>query len=95
MGFLGVFVALLVLAALVTLVVPRYRHLVGEAIPRYRRMLRTQVSASLAALRVLRSPSKLIMVFGGNLTAQVLQAIVLGLCLRAFGHRPPWPSSSW
>ena len=87
MGFLGILVIILVLAALVTLVVPRYRHLVGEAIPRYRRMLRTQVSASLAALRVLRSPSKLVMVFGGNLTAQVLQAIVLGLCLRAFGQQ--------
>jgi uncharacterized protein (TIRG00374 family) len=86
-GFLGLLVVLLVLAALVTLVVPRYRHMVGEAIPRYRRMLRTQVSASLAALRVLRSPSKVAMVFGGNLTAQVLQAIVLGLCLRAFGQQ--------
>ena len=27
------------------------------------------------------------MIFGGNLVAQVLQAIILGLCLRAFGHQ--------
>jgi uncharacterized protein (TIRG00374 family) len=26
------------------------------------------------------------MIFAGNLVAQLLQAIILGLCLRAFGH---------
>jgi uncharacterized membrane protein YbhN (UPF0104 family) len=38
------------------------------------------------ALRVLRHPRKLLLLVGGNLVAQVMQAIMLGLCLRAFGH---------
>jgi uncharacterized protein (TIRG00374 family) len=37
-------------------------------------------------LRVLRHPSKLLLLLGGNLVAQVMLAIILGLCLRAFGH---------
>jgi len=77
----------LVLAGIVALAVPRYRAMVAEAIPRYRASLRAQASASAAALRVLRSPSKLTMIFSGNLVAQLLQAIVLGLCLHAFGYR--------
>ena len=39
-----------------------------------------------ATLRVLRSPPKVAMIFAGNLGAQLLQAVILGLCLRAFGH---------
>src|SRR5207344_2161829 len=36
--------------------------------------------------RVLRHPKNVGMLFGGNLVAQLLLAIILGLCLRAFGH---------
>ena len=50
-------------------------------------MLHSQMSSAATALRVLRSPSHLAMIFGGNLAAQLLQAIILGLCLRAFGHQ--------
>jgi uncharacterized protein (TIRG00374 family) len=39
------------------------------------------------ALRVLRSPTKVTMLFLGNLTAQLMLAIILGLCLRAFGQK--------
>jgi uncharacterized protein (TIRG00374 family) len=49
-------------------------------------MIREQATAGAAALRVLRSPSKVLMIFSGNLVAQVLLAIILGVCLRAFGH---------
>ena len=49
-------------------------------------MLREQASSASTALRVLRLPSKVAMIFAGNLGAQLLQAIILGLCLRAFGH---------
>ena len=80
-------VVLLVLGAVVALAVPRYRGMIKEAIPRYRANLRAQASAGVAALRVLRSPVKLAMIFGGNLTAQILLAIILGLCLRAFGYQ--------
>ena len=79
-------VVLLILGAVVALAVPRYRAAIKEAIPRYRANVRTQISAGATALRVLRSPMKLAMIFGGNLTAQVLLAIILGLCLRAFGY---------
>ena len=49
-------------------------------------MLRSQASSALTALRVLRSPVRVGMIFAGNLGAQLLQAIILGLCLQAFGH---------
>jgi uncharacterized protein (TIRG00374 family) len=51
-----------------------------------RTTLREQAAASAAALRVLRSPTKVTMIFLGNLTGQLLQAIVLGLALKAFGY---------
>ena len=64
--------------------------LIAVAIPRYRRIIRERVSSSRAevsvALRVLRSPAKVLMIFLGQVSAQVLQAAVLGLCLKAFGY---------
>ncbi len=50
-------------------------------------MVRSQASSAATALRVLRSPSKVGLIFAGNFTAQVLQAVILGLCLRAFGQQ--------
>jgi len=78
--------ALVVAGVLVTLAVPRYRRVVTQAVPRYRAMLRSQASSAATALGVLRSPPKVAMIFAGNLGAQLLQAVILGLCLRAFGH---------
>ena len=78
--------ALVVAGVIVTLAVPKYRTAVTGAIPRYRAMLRSQASSALTALRVLRSPARVGMIFAGNLGAQLLQAIILGLCLQAFGH---------
>jgi uncharacterized protein (TIRG00374 family) len=77
---------LLVLGAIVALAIPRYRAAIKEAIPRYRANLRTQLSAGAKALRVLRSPSKVTMLFLGNLVAQLMLAMILGICLRAFGQ---------
>ena len=37
-------------------------------------------------LTVLRHPTKVGLMVGGNLAAQVTQAIILGLCLQAFGE---------
>lgn len=85
-GLLAIAVVLLVLGGIVALAVPRYRSAIKEAIPRYRQNLRAQMSSGAAALRVLRSPMKLLMLFGGNLVAQIVLAIILGLCLRAFGQ---------
>ena len=77
---------LVVVGLLVVLAVPKYRRAVREAVPRYRQLLRAQASSAATALRVLRSPSKVAMIFAGNLGAQLLQAVILGLCLRAFGY---------
>jgi uncharacterized protein (TIRG00374 family) len=35
---------------------------------------------------VLRSPTKVTLIFLGNLAAQVILAVILGLCLEAFGQ---------
>ena len=77
---------LVVAGVIVILAVPKYRTAVTQAVPRYRAMLGSQASSAATALRVLRSPSKVGMVVAGKLGAQVLQAVILGLCLRAFGH---------
>jgi len=75
---LVVTVALCVLAVAVVL-----------AIPRYRALLKEKLAAARDQLRVLRSPTKLLMLFGGNLFGQVMLAASLGMCLRAFGHHLP------
>jgi uncharacterized membrane protein YbhN (UPF0104 family)/tRNA A-37 threonylcarbamoyl transferase component Bud32 len=77
---------LVVLGVIVTLAVPKYRTAVTQAVPRYRAMLRAQASSAATALRVLRSPPKVGLILAGNLGAQLLQAIILGLCLGAFGY---------
>jgi uncharacterized membrane protein YbhN (UPF0104 family) len=38
------------------------------------------------SLGVFRSPTKVAMIFGGNLAAVLLYGVVLGLCVEAFGH---------
>ena len=35
---------------------------------------------------MLRHPKKVVLLLGGNLIAQVMLAIILGVCLHAFGH---------
>jgi uncharacterized membrane protein YbhN (UPF0104 family)/tRNA A-37 threonylcarbamoyl transferase component Bud32 len=77
---------LVVLGVIVTLAVPKYRTAVRLAVPRYRALLRAQASSAATALRVLHSPPKVGLILAGNLGAQLLQAIILGLCLRAFGY---------
>jgi uncharacterized membrane protein YbhN (UPF0104 family)/tRNA A-37 threonylcarbamoyl transferase component Bud32 len=55
-------------------------------IPRFRRMIAPHLSEARESARVLREPVKLLQLFGGNFAAQVMLAVVLGLCLRAFGE---------
>ena len=54
-------------------------------VPRFRRMIGGKLSEAGEALRILRLPTKVLELFAGNLVAQIVLAIVLGLCLRAFG----------
>ena len=77
---------LLILGAIVALAIPRYRAAIKEAIPRHRANIRAQMSSGAKALRVLRSPSKITMLFLGNVVAQLMLAMILGICLRAFGE---------
>jgi len=77
---------LLVLGLVVAVAVPRYRRLIRQAAPRYRSAIRNQASEAATALGVLRRPTKVLLMVGGNLTVQIMQAVVLGLCLKAFGH---------
>lgn len=79
-------VGLVVLGVLTALVVPRLRARVRELLPRARTALREQTETARSALRVVRHPSKLASMLLGNLGAQLLQAVILGVCLYAFGH---------
>ena len=76
---------------LVAVVVVVLLAVVVLAIPRFRTYLRDQAKDKTAdirdGLRVLHSPTKVLMILGGNFTSQVLFAIILGVCLE--GVRPP------
>lgn len=60
---------------------------VALAVPRARAFVREKTADVRQGLAVLRSPGKVLLIFAGNLVAQMLFAIILGLCLEAFGHR--------
>ena len=73
---------LLAIAFLAALLVPRFRTMMK----RFLDGLRDQAADGRDALKVLRHPDKLLFLLGGNLIAQVMLAIILGLCLKAFGY---------
>jgi uncharacterized protein (TIRG00374 family) len=74
---------LLVVAALgIAYLVPKTR----ARLHKFRETLRESWAEAKEALRVLRHPKKLVLLLGGNLVAQVMLAVILGLCLQAFGH---------
>ena len=71
------------LGVIIALAVPSYRTSQG-GLPRYRASIRAQLSSGAPALRVLRSPLKLAFLFGGNLVAQIMLAVILGsACARS------------
>jgi uncharacterized membrane protein YbhN (UPF0104 family) len=74
--------ALVVVALIVALLVPKTRRMLYG----FWKVLREKASDAKAALRVVRHPRKLLLLLGGNLVAQVMLAILLGLCLHAFGQ---------
>ena len=79
--------AVLVLVALVAvLLFPSIRRQIGQVLPRAWESVRAQVNEARGALAVLRRPGKIALMVGGNLMAQLTQAVILGLCLAAFGH---------
>jgi uncharacterized membrane protein YbhN (UPF0104 family) len=56
-------------------------------VPRIRRLIAPHLAEARTAARVLREPVKLLELFGGNMASQLMLAVVLGLCLRAFGQQ--------
>lgn len=76
---------ILLVAVITTLAVPRSRRRVTALVPRVRATIRSERQSARDAITVLRRPSKLAEMLGGNLTAQVIEAVMLGLCLEAFG----------
>jgi len=62
---------------------------ISVAVPRLRRMLKDRLVEARETLSVLRQPTKLAQMFGGNLAARIALAVVLSACLHAFGQRVP------
>ncbi len=62
---------------------------IAVLVPRIRRLIAPRLREAEEALRVVRSPTKVAELFGGNLVAQVILAMVLGGSLRAFGYHLP------
>jgi uncharacterized protein (TIRG00374 family) len=60
--------------------------------PKLRARVKDVVQSATSALRVLRSPSKVVMLFGANLVGQVLFALSISVTLRAFGEQVPLPT---
>jgi uncharacterized membrane protein YbhN (UPF0104 family) len=58
-------------------------------IPAWRRRALDIRGKARAALTVLRSPTKVLQLFGGNVLSQVLFAVALSACVRAFGEQLP------
>lgn len=79
---IAIALGLLIIALIVAYAVPRFRVM----LKRFREVLRQKAADGREALRVLRHPSKLFFLFGGNFVVQIMLAIVLGLCLKAFGQ---------
>ena len=75
-------VALVLLAFGIAYLVPKTR----AKLHGFRETLRKQWTDAKEALLVLRHPKKVVLLLGGNLIAQVMLAIILGVCLHAFGH---------
>ena len=73
---------LLLMAFVAALLLPRFRHLMKRFVDG----LRAKAADGRDALKVLREPRKLVLLLGGNLIAQVTMAVILGMCLRAFGY---------
>jgi uncharacterized membrane protein YbhN (UPF0104 family) len=78
--------------ALIVVAVAALVGLVAMAVPRVRARLRTWAQQAGAAMAVLKVPRRLIQLFGGNLLSQVLFAVALAACVRAFGGDVPLSS---
>jgi len=83
-SLLGLALLIALLWGVTTLALPRRRARVKRAVPRFTEALKGQASVARESLTVVKHPAKVSMMLGGNLAGQVVQAIVLGICLSAF-----------
>ncbi len=90
-SLLAIMAVLGVVALIVTLVVPSLRRRVLGILPRIRTAAADQRRKAGDALLVLRHPRKIGTMLLGNLGAQVLQAVILGITLAAFGESAALP----
>ena len=79
-------IAFAVVALIVTLIVPRLRRRLLGGIPRIKAQVADQRRKAGDAFLVLRNPRKIVTMLLGNLGSQVLQAVILGITLAAFGE---------
>jgi uncharacterized protein (TIRG00374 family) len=80
-----VLVAVVALVAALTWLIPSARRRVTSVIPKARATIVAQRASAQEALQVLRRPSKVTQILTGNLGSQLIQAVILGMCLHAFG----------
>ncbi|MDO8308179.1 MAG: lysylphosphatidylglycerol synthase transmembrane domain-containing protein [Actinomycetota bacterium] len=85
-GLIAVLLVIVVVSILVTLIVPRLRHRLLAQVPRAKEAIRENADSAKSVLAVLRRPRKVAQMIGGNLVSQVIQAVILGICLAAFGE---------
>jgi uncharacterized protein (TIRG00374 family) len=76
---------IVVITAIIAWFIPAARRKIKAAIHKGRASLKEQAAAASSALVVYRRPKNLTQMFVGNLGAQILQGVILGLCLHAFG----------
>ena len=75
--------------ALITIVAILIAAILTLIVPSLRKRVQTALHQARDALQVLRSPRKLVLLFGGNLLSQLLFAITLGAVVRGFGYHVP------
>ncbi len=81
-GALLTAVLLVAVAIGIALLMPKFR----AKLQGFWKTVRAKWEDAKEALRVLRHPKKVLLLLGGNLIAQVILAIILGVCLHAFGY---------
>ena len=81
-GALLIAVVLVAVAIGIALLMPKFR----AKLQSFWKTVRAKWDEAKEALRVLLHPKKVLLLLGGNLIAQVVLAIILGVCLHAFGY---------
>ncbi len=83
---LWVVIGFVLVALVITMLVPKLRHRVLGNVPRIRTKVAEQRAKAGDALSVIKRPRKVMTMLLGNLGSQVIQAIILGITLAAFGE---------